>query len=344
MRYFSAVILIAIPLPLFVLSCGSSSDSVACKSVSDTAVHENTLASNKGLCASFDVVIISTLEPAAGYHEGDTGVAGQDIIPINIDAEENLEFAIDDSTGSGHYAQLLDQRHQVALTIESGAPAYATVAEGSYYLKLHNTGADSLLIFIRREDASVASRTAQAMSDSSKTILITTGSCERCDLSGANLSNLNLNGVNLFMSWLNNTNLSWSYLQSADLSQTQMREANLSHATLISASFRNAAITRSNFSNARAGSVNFMNVSGEGAIFNGTDLAQASFVEANLESCNLRSTNLSGADFTNANMQKCDLTSAAGTSDTIFTSADLSGATWHDGTTCGDGSVGMCVK
>lgn len=65
----------------------------------------------------------------------------------------------------------------------------------------------------------------------------------------------------------------------------------------------------------------------------GCDLAGA-----NLEGRNLSNKNLSGANLSWANLRGANMNG------TILSGAILTGATWVDGLTCRDGSIGYCLR
>lgn len=74
---------------------------------------------------------------------------------------------------------------------------------------------------------SLNNQSSYAFSPSDLQKLKTTGSCEKCDLSGANLANINLNKANL-----NGANLSGANLTNAKIIDSDLRSVNWSGATI----------------------------------------------------------------------------------------------------------------
>jgi len=98
---------------------------------------------------------------------------------------------------------------------------------------------------------------------------------------------------------------------------------------------------------------NFDGLDMSGVIMRGAKFDDASFVGTQLNGANLRYGSFVGANFTNARLQGAK-GAFADFREAIFTDAEMpadsfetegalfDGATWEDGTTCGEGSVGGC--
>ena len=99
-----------------------------------------------------------------------------------------------------------------------------------------------------------------------------TNSCEKCDLSEANLK--------------------WAKLRGANLSGANLKDANLSGADLRKAKLKGANLKGANL---------------KGASLKGTNLENANLSEANLSGADLRKADLSGADLSGADLEKADL-------------------------------------
>lgn len=128
------------------------------------------------------------------------------------------------------------------------------------------------------------------------------------NLTGAKMGNANLNGAHL-----DNATLTGSDLSYANFSRAEMRGANATNAVWVGTILRNAKLERIDLSGANLSY----------AILQGTDLTGA----------NLRNANLTKADLTNAILEGANLDGA-----------NLTGAIWIDRETCGEESVGKCVK
>lgn len=75
-----------------------------------------------------------------------------------------------------------------------------------------------------------------------------------------------------------------------------------------------------------------------GCDLSGADLRNADMKSAKLSAADLKRANLAGADLSHANLMDATLT------DATMTGTDLSFATWTDGSTCQEGSIGHCNK
>ncbi|WP_036946561.1 pentapeptide repeat-containing protein [Pseudanabaena sp. PCC 6802] len=114
---------------------------------------------------------------------------------------------------------------------------------------------------------------------------MSSGECQKCDLSGSGLVLANLKGVDLTGSDLTDANLSRANLFGAKLAKT-----NLSRASLLGADLRGADLSGANLS---------------AADLNGADLTGANLTGTNLNGADLRK-----ATLTNANFQNADFTNA----------------------------------
>jgi hypothetical protein len=114
---------------------------------------------------------------------------------------------------------------------------------------------------------------------------MSSGECQKCDLSGSGLVLANLKGVDLTGSDLTDANLSRANLFGAKLGKT-----NLSRASLLGADLRGADLSSANLS---------------GADLNGADLTGANLTGTNLNGADLRK-----ATLTNANFENADFTNA----------------------------------
>ncbi|MEA5572817.1 pentapeptide repeat-containing protein [Calothrix sp. UHCC 0171] len=108
----------------------------------------------------------------------------------------------------------------------------------------------------------------------------TTGSCPRCDLSGADLSGANLPRVILRDANLKGANFSQSDLRGADLTGANLEGALLNNANLTAASLTGALMKSASLENA--------------------NLAFASFMSTNLEATNLKGANTMMTNFRGA--------------------------------------------
>jgi hypothetical protein len=135
----------------------------------------------------------------------------------------------------------------------------------------------------------------------------TGGDCPGCDLRWTDLEGADLRDVDLSSANLLNSNLTGVDLTGAVLSYTNLIYANLDGADLLAVDLQYANLYRANLSN--------------------TDLRYADLRYADLRYADLRYTDLSNAKLSSA----------------ILYYADLSSATWTDGSICAEGSIGECI-
>jgi uncharacterized protein YjbI with pentapeptide repeats len=122
-----------------------------------------------------------------------------------------------------------------------------------------------------------------------------TNACPRCNLSGADLTQLNLTGVNL---------------RGADLSGATLSQANLTNADLTGANLEGAVLNSVNLSGASLTGANLKSASLENA-----DLSYAGFISANLEAANLKDAKLLFTNFRGANFRLTTQANGVVTSD-----------------------------
>jgi hypothetical protein len=130
----------------------------------------------------------------------------------------------------------------------------------------------------------------------------------RCILDGINLEDIDLTG----------SNLRDSSFKRADFTGATLAKSNATRAKFVSASLKNANLDEADFTNA---DLTYADMSG--ASLRGASLRSAKLFRANLRSADLTGAILDGVDLLHA---------------------DLSLATWVDGTTiCAEGSDGRCI-
>ena len=168
------------------------------------------------------------------------------------------------------------------------------------------------------------------------------------DLTGVNLENANLDGADISSAILRDAKLT-----NANLSFVKGSAADLSNATATSTSFSGALLRGVSAPSLDAPWASFANADLTGAVLPDAQLGKvtalnADFTDAQMQRVDLGSANLDGArfvrtDLTSADLRSASLWGAKIDSTTILTDADLTGATWIDGRTCLEGSVGRCI-
>lgn len=99
--------------------------------------------------------------------------------------------------------------------------------------------------------------------------------------------------------------------------------------------------SQSDYERALRGDKNLEGVELEGANFKGIDLRGVNFKKADLEKADFRNADLSGASFEKADLEEANLKGAK-IDGTIFKEAELEYATWFNGRTCAEDSIGGC--
>ncbi|MDQ1305138.1 MAG: hypothetical protein QG671_968 [Actinomycetota bacterium] len=182
--------------------------------------------------------------------------------------------------------------------------------------------------------------------------------CADADLSGRVLSGANLTGATLTSARLDGADLSGADLAEADASlssgvEVDLDRANLRDATFVSANLASATLRRTTAQHLDA----------SWASLTGADLTGGTVTDASLRSvmasrARFSFADLTGTDLTGANLAYADLRGTVLTGATLrqawlagatvdartdLTGADLTGATWIDGSVCAAGSIGICV-
>lgn len=127
-----------------------------------------------------------------------------------------------------------------------------------------------------------------------------------------------------------------------DVSGQALADIDLTGALLGNGRFDHSDFTGSNFTKVDAEGATFFETTLEGVRFDEARLANASFSRARLTGASFRRAHLKRTRFDNAVLRGADFTGAL-LIDARFFKADLSGATWIDGTRiCREGSIGAC--
>lgn len=162
--------------------------------------------------------------------------------------------------------------------------------------------------------------TAQAAASADLLKLEQSNSCNRCDLSAADLAHrdlygaaingADLSGADLSGSLMSDARLAVAHLEGANLQGVYLTGADLSNAVLSGADLRNGKLT-----NAILRGGNLKEARLEGADLSSADLRQAQLAGARLAAANLagaqlRDADLSGADLRNADLRHADLRGA----------------------------------
>lgn len=164
------------------------------------------------------------------------------------------------------------------------------------------------------------------------------------EVSGANLSHSTLSSV--FMVGITGigTNFSDTFLNEGEAYWADFTGANFSRARFGRFTLDFAKLNNADLTEARAADASFID-----AQLTNAKLTRAAFVDVVLAGANLANADLTGASFIGTTtLAKANLTNAVllGASLPVLPNAlrgaDLSGATWVDGTKCAAGSVGRC--
>lgn len=103
----------------------------------------------------------------------------------------------------------------------------------------------------------------------------------------------------------------------------------------------NEDFSQADFDRVLKGEKDFVGAKLEEACLKGLNLSGADFRGADLEKANLQGANLTDVNFKNADLEEVNLKGAT-TKGANFSGAELEFATWTDGRTCAEGSVGGC--
>jgi len=126
---------------------------------------------------------------------------------------------------------------------------------------------------------------------------------------------------------LNGQNLTGQDFYRANLTGASLRQTNAANANFSGASLDGASLDGANFSGAQLTAATFRNASIKFGNFATASLAAANFTGADLTSANFNGANLGGANFTDANLMGANLEGTTIRVATVFTRANVSGAT-----------------
>ncbi|BAZ13019.1 pentapeptide repeat-containing protein [Calothrix sp. NIES-4071] len=121
-----------------------------------------------------------------------------------------------------------------------------------------------------------------------------TGSCSRCDLSGADLSGANLTRVILRDANLKGANFNGTNLTGADLTGANLEAAVLSNTNLTAASFTGALLKSASLENANMSFTSMMSANLEGANLRGARLGYTNFRGAYFRLTTMSNGNVTG--------------------------------------------------
>ncbi len=264
----------------------------------------------------------------------DTRIPGLDIIPFEVTEEARYSYTLDDANGTVTHAVIATgDAEAVLLDLTPASPTGSVVLKPGWYALLlvsgntveQNQGETSTTVFLQPVSPSIALQSDAALrlagvaphfSQAEVNILLSKGSCPKCDLTNAKLTGAYLSSAKLLL----------ANLAGADLTKANLSYATLRHATLIGATLTTANLFWADMYGADLTK----------AILTGADLTEAKLPSANLTGANLTGANLVSADLTGAVLTKANLSGA------ILFLADLTGATWTDGRICAQGSIGVC--
>ena len=170
-----------------------------------------------------------------------------------------------------------------------------------------------------------AQNASEAEREQSIARLSATGSCPRCDLSGADLSGVDLSGTDIEGADLSGAYLLGANLEGANLEGANLTGADLTGADLSGAILGGADLSRAILSRAIITGAILREAVLTGAFLNGADLREADLREAYLRGANLRGADLRWARLNEAVLREADL-SVAFLSGANLRGADLSGA------------------
>ena len=237
------------------------------------ALTENDFANDTTLRANPEKhLVVKFLEhPDSKKPENDTGEVGYDTIPYTYTRTlEHIFCWEDDDAEAGHFMELDDALGNEILRIDANGECVTELIEaGDYLMHIHHDGKEEnarpifiipvqngglgakieetisegivgktgriLSNILKKLDISITRTThAQTVEDNISTLL-STNSCEGCDLGSANLFNANLHGADFRNADSRNTNLINADLSNADLGDADLHGATLTGATLTGA-------------------------------------------------------------------------------------------------------------
>jgi uncharacterized protein YjbI with pentapeptide repeats len=140
-----------------------------------------------------------------------------------------------------------------------------------------------------------------------------------------------LENVNPSCTLVPEANCGWS-----ELRKTKLAGKDLHDGQFMATRFDEADLSGVDFSGSHMQLANFFKANLKGANLAEAHLHAVNLQKANLEGANLTGVNLLDADLRGANLKNAKL------GRNIMTAAKFSGATWIDGRTCKDGSIGEC--
>jgi len=319
---------------------GSSS---AIEGYSGRVLTSNDFAADSSLVARNEDLLVVALNPPSAADQIPKSSAGSSVsIPYYNDTTYTYSVCWEEGVGSAHYASLIDAYGNEVFSIHTGECIDRVVDKGNYVIKFYHDGTSaSTTIFLEPIDTSTSdsstvidqktSSDGVEMDPSQYEALIRTKSCPGCNLMDANLARMKLPDANL-----TNANLSHASMNGSDF-----QNANLTGANLFGSSLRETTLTGAD---ATGANMNW-------ADLNLADLSQATLAKAMLQGSNMTGATMTGtvltqaslqaAVFSRANLSQANLNGAR-LSKTGFTGASLSSATWVDGRTCAEGSIGTC--
>lgn len=120
---FCAVIIV-----MSVAGCSTGSDGLV------SFIGEAEFSADTGLKGDFSNVLVTWLEPAGGsQHSGDSGIAGEDLLPVVVDRDETRIFAMEDVDGRPNTMQVLNSDGVIVAETGVGlAPAMVRLTAGNY--------------------------------------------------------------------------------------------------------------------------------------------------------------------------------------------------------------------
>jgi uncharacterized protein YjbI with pentapeptide repeats len=367
--------IVLVALSLMIYSCGSS-DSERIKT-SEIALHEHAFKDDSNLYAQFSHVTVLEFEHSqeSNVHEKDSGSPGVDVIPYIVRQGRNHTFQLEDVGNEIYYTILRNENEEEVARIDAnGTPVTVSLLPGKYKLYIYNIGTETFPLFLQPETPDVGSSRQASYNWFSLQWFKLWFTCVSCDLSHANLSWTIWNniwtggGVNLSKANLSYANLEGVQMENANLSHANLSNANLNLADLDGSDFSYADLTGAGGNGAFMPYTSFYKATLSHVYFSGADMSNSSLWEANLSYAKLSNANLThanindsnlshayltGSDLTLADLTGADLSNADLSYANLFgadlTNANLTGAwlreaTWIDGRTCAQWSIGSCEQ